>query len=333
MNPIEVLFLSQEEIAAAGLTMKAAIDIVEGAFADHGRGLFENPPKPGIHPRQDAFIHAMPAYLPRQSAAGVKWVSGYSGNPGRGLPNIIGLLVLNDVDTGRPLAIMEAGLITAVRTAAVSGVAARYLARPEAETLGIVGAGVQGRYHLLALTEVLPGLKRVMVYDTHRPTLRAYVDGFSGRLPVTIAAAESAQAVIRAADVVVTATGRLEETVYHEAWVQAGALVLPVHMFGWDPGFLTAADMLVVDDWNQFRPYIERHGRQYTPLPHPQAELGQIVIGAKPGRPAGDARILNFNLGIAIHDVAIGAYVLKRARAKNLGTCLRLLSQPTPFAL
>src|SRR5687767_1851901 len=111
-----LLYLSRADVESVGLSMAEIIDALEEMFRAKGRGEVEMPPKPGIHPLPDAFIHAMPAYLPQLGAAGLKWVSGYPQNQKRGLPYIHGLLVLNDPDTGVPLAVMDCTWITAMRT-------------------------------------------------------------------------------------------------------------------------------------------------------------------------------------------------------------------------
>ncbi len=136
----QILYLSQTDVAAVGLTMAEIIDALEAAFREKGEGRVEMPPKPGIHPGEgDNFIHAMPAYIPAMKSAGVKWVSGFPENASRGLPYITGLLILNDVETGLPLAVMDCVWITAMRTGAATAVAARYLARPESSVVGILG--------------------------------------------------------------------------------------------------------------------------------------------------------------------------------------------------
>ncbi|UCF95226.1 MAG: hypothetical protein JSW39_14100 [Desulfobacterales bacterium] len=164
MQNIELLYLSQEDVIATGMTMEASIAAVEDALREHGLGETENPPKPGIHP-QRAFIHAMPGYLPRKKAAGLKWVSSFSGNTALGIPSVMGLLILNDTQTGQPLAVMDCGWITAMRTGAVSPVAAKYLAPKDSRVVGIVGAGIQGRYNLLALHAAMPAFETVRVFD------------------------------------------------------------------------------------------------------------------------------------------------------------------------
>ena len=135
MESKSILYLSRQDVEGVGLSMKEIILALEAMFKEKGEGRYEMPPKPGIHPREEAFIHAMPAYLPNPGVAGVKWISGYPDNQKRGLPYITGLLVLNDPDTGIPTAVMDATWITAKRTGAATGVAAKYLARKDSSTL------------------------------------------------------------------------------------------------------------------------------------------------------------------------------------------------------
>ena len=102
-----LLYLSREDVEATHLPMLEVIDALETMFKEKGDGRTEMPPKPGIHPRADSFIHAMPAYIPGLQSAGIKWVSGYPGNREKGLPYISGLIILNDPDTGVPIAVMD----------------------------------------------------------------------------------------------------------------------------------------------------------------------------------------------------------------------------------
>ena len=161
-----VLYLSRKDVEIINLPMQEIIDALEAMFKEKGAGRTEMPPKPGIHTRPDAFIHAMPAYIPSLQSAGMKWVSGYPGNQRRGLPYITGLLLLNDPETGVPIAIMDCTWITAKRTGAATAVAAKYLARPDSTTVGIVACGVQGRSNLEALT-CLFKIKKVKAYDLY----------------------------------------------------------------------------------------------------------------------------------------------------------------------
>ena len=139
-----VLYLSRADVEAIGLSMPRIVEVVEECLREKAAGRVEMPPKPGIHTRPDAFIHAMPAYLRSSDAAGLKWVGGYPGNSARGLPYITGLVILNDPVSGAPQAIMDATWITAFRTGAATAVAARHLARPDSSSLAMLGCGVQG---------------------------------------------------------------------------------------------------------------------------------------------------------------------------------------------
>ena len=331
MQQVEFLYLSQKDVVEAGLTMTEVIAIAEEVLTAHGHNQFENPPKPGIHPLPGAFIHAMPGYLPRQKAAGMKWVSGFSENYPLGLPNIMGLIVLNDVNSGRPLAVMDGGYITALRTAAVSGVAAKHLAKADAKVVGIVGAGVQGRYNLLSLKAVLPGIQTVNIFDTQADILNRFVAVMAAQVPYEIRVCDSAREVIEDADVIVTATGHLEDRIYKEAWLQDDVLILPVHTRGWEQTVLKRADKFVVDDWTQFNNALGGEDGYYAPLPDLYAQLGEIVAGAKQGRTGGPERVVNINFGMAIQDVLLATRVLEKARKKGLGTMLPLIEDDIPL--
>jgi ornithine cyclodeaminase/alanine dehydrogenase len=325
MKTVEFLYLSQKDVVDVGLTMENAISIIEEVLREHGLQEFENPPKPGIHTLKGAFIHAMPGFLPRKQSAGMKWVSGYSNNFQHRLPSIMGLIILNDPHTGQPLAVMDGGYITALRTAAASGVSAKYLAVKDASVLGIVGTGVQGRFHLLSLKEVLPGIKEIKIFDTNESILSEFISQAKEHGNLNIISCASAREVIEGTDVVVTATGHLEERVYKDGWVKEGALVLPVHTRGWEKSMLDKADKFIVDDWQQFNNALGGTDGYYAPLPELYAELGQIVVGQKPGRENSTERIVNLNFGMAIHDVLMASHVLKRANARGLGMMLTLL--------
>jgi ornithine cyclodeaminase/alanine dehydrogenase-like protein (mu-crystallin family) len=325
MQKIEFLYLSREDVIKVGISMPEAIAVAEAVFREQGHRRFENPPKPGVHPQPDAFIHAMPGYLPGRQAAGLKWVSGFSGNFKQGLPNIIGLMILNDPQTGKPLAVMDCSWITQIRTGAVSAVAARYLARQDAQVVGIVGAGVQGRAHALALKEVLPQMKEIKVFDINEEIVDHFVTSMRKMLPFAVEKTESAKRAINEADVIVTATGRLSKPIFKLSWVRPGALILPVHTRGWEKDTPARVDKFVVDHWDQFRQAQEREGGYYESLPDLYAELGDIVAGTKPGRENEIECIIDHNYGMAIQDVALGKEIFQRAAERELGSVLPLM--------
>ena len=146
---MEILYLSRRNVEDLGMTMNEVLEVVDNGFRLKGLGKTEMPPKPGIHPRQNCFIHAMPAYVQEVEAAGLKWVSGFPPNTEKNLPYITGLLILNDPDTGIPIAVMDCSWITAMRTGASVGISAKYLARKESKIAGILGCGVQARTSLV----------------------------------------------------------------------------------------------------------------------------------------------------------------------------------------
>ena len=331
MKRIELLYLSQEDVISLGITMEETIPIVEDALKEHGLGETENPPKPGVHPR-NAFIHAMPGYLPRKKAAGLKWVSSFSSNVSLAIPPVMGLFILNDVQTGQPLAVMDCRWITAMRTGAASAVAAKFLAAKDPAVVGIVGAGVQGRYNLLALAAALPSIETVRVFDINSLTIEGFVSALSTVLGLKIEIGKSAKEVIEGAQIVVTATGRLDKPIFKENWVSEGALILPVHHRGWENQTLHKVDKFVTDDWRQLNQAHRDVGGFDGPLPNLHVELGEIIAGKKPGRRNEKERIIDFNYGLAIEDVAMAMEIYTRAKAQGLGTVLPLMEGELPYA-
>jgi ornithine cyclodeaminase/alanine dehydrogenase len=157
--------LSKDQVAASGVSMRDVINSLEKMFATKNEEV-QNPPKPGIYPGlPGSFIHAMPAYVPSSKAAGCKWISGYPENQSKGLNYINGLMLLNEPETGLPVAVMDATWITAMRTGAATGLSARYLARKDSRSVGLIACGVQGRVNLEALVSELPLLERVTCFD------------------------------------------------------------------------------------------------------------------------------------------------------------------------
>lgn len=324
MQPgITVRFLSFTDILQVGLTLKDAVEIVEASFNEHGLGHTQNPPKLPIHPQPDAFINAMPAFLPRKRAAGLKWVAGFPANVPKGLPTITGTIILNDAETGFPIAFMDGTYITALRTTAASVVAAKHLCNRETTTMGLVGCGVQGKYHAIAMKSVVPTLSTIKIHDQYEPAVQSFVEEIQPILPdVNIEVKSTSEKALSDTDLVVTATGKLLEAIYDGSWVKQGALVLPVHTLGWNATTPSLMDKLITDDWKQ---YLSGAGHMYKPLPEsPYAETGEIVAGLKPGRESESERIICFNKGLAIHDVLMANVVYQKAKEDNLGTILTI---------
>ncbi len=324
MTTGSILYLSRKDVEACQLPMLEIIDALDVMFKEKGRGKTEMPPKPGIHPRPDAFIHAMPAYIPSLEAAGLKWVSGYPGNQARGLPYISGLLILNDPDTGVPLAVMDCTWITAKRTGAATAVAARYLARPDSATVGIVACGVQGRSNLEALACLFP-LRRVKAYDLYPEIAERYAREMSRQLQLEIEPVRTLAEAVKGLDLVVTSGPILKHpTPQIEAgWLAPGAFASPVDFdSSWQGAALREVDRLATDDRAQLRYY--RQEGYFRDTPEPYADLGEIAAGLKPGRQSADERTMSLNLGLALDDIVTAIRVYHRARALGLGRELPL---------
>lgn len=325
MRESRLLYLSQADVAAVGLTMAEIIEVIECAFHEKGEGRTEMPPKPGIHPGGgDDFIHAMPASIPALKSAGVKWVSGFLENPKRGLPYITGLLILNDVETGLPLSVMDCVWITAKRTGAATAVAARYLARAEASIVGVLGCGVQGRSNLEALNVLFP-LKRVMAYDIDGEAGRRYADEMAARFDLEVVPVAAPREAVSGCDIVVTAGPILREPhrTIQAGWLSEGAFASLVDFDSyWHPDAMREADKFCTDDVAQLRHYQEVGYFQDIPPVH--GDLGELVTRKKPGRETPQERTMTANLGLAIDDMAVAPLLYRRAVEKGIGTWLPL---------
>lgn len=324
MSAKQLLYLSRADVEAVGVTMREIIDALEVAFREHGLGHVEMPPKPGVHSRPDAFIHAMPAYIPALHAIGMKWVSGYPANQAKGLPYISGLLILNDDDTGLPLAVMDCTWITGMRTGAATALAAKYLARPESETVGILGCGVQGRTNLEALKTLFP-VKRVMAYDKTPANAERYAAEMRDRLGVEVTVADEPRQAVSGCDMVVTAGPILHtpHATIKAGWLDAGAFASLVDFDSyWDGPAMQEADKFCTDDIPQLEYY--RSIGYFQHIPPIYASLGELVTGQKPGRQSPMERTMTCNLGLALDDMATAPIVYRRAAERGIGTWLAL---------
>ena len=322
--PGRLLYLSRADVEAVGLDLPAMIGLLERAFREKGHGRVEMPPKPGIHTRPDSFLHAMPAFIPALESAGIKWVGGYPDNYRRGLPYITGLLVLNDVETGVPYAVMDCAWITAYRTAAASALSAHYLARPDSRRLGILACGVQGRTHVEALATMFP-LARVFAYDIRREAQDRFVSEVAERFGLDVVGVEEPRHAVVNSDIVVTSGPILKRPTptIGPGWLQPGSFATAVDFDSyWTAEALAEFDRVTTDDHAQFRYY--KAAGYFARTPEPDADLGELVAGLKPGRERAEERTLAVNLGLALDDVAVAPEIFRRACEKGLGTWLPL---------
>jgi ornithine cyclodeaminase/alanine dehydrogenase len=306
-----LLHLSREEVAGLLPDIPEQLELVERAYRSLAAGRVELPPKPGVHPRKDSFVHAMPAYLRDEDVVALKWVAGYPTNKERGLPYITGLIVLNDAETGLPLAIMDGAEITAARTAAASGVCIRRFAPEGWRRAAILGCGEQGQFHAGLLRALEPDV-RIRAWDPHPERIE--------RLGEEVEAAGGWEDAVAGADVVVTAGPIVEDPSppirpehLGERW-----LALPIDFdFYVTAETVAGADLFLADDVGQFEYY--RGLGHFQGWPEPAGSVGEGL-----GDSGSPARVVCCNLGIGALDAAFANVVLELARAEGAGTELAL---------
>jgi ornithine cyclodeaminase/alanine dehydrogenase-like protein (mu-crystallin family) len=320
----KILYLSYEDVGSVHLEMAEIIQALEAMFHEKGEGRVEMPPKPGIHTMPDAFIHAMPAYIPALKSAGMKWVSGYPENEKRGLPYITGLLILNDAETGIPMAVMDCTWITAMRTGAATAVSAKYLARPESSNLGILACGVQGRSNLEALNVLFP-LKKVFAYDVHPENTKRFAEEMRQRFDLEVVEVEEPKEAVIGCDLVVTSGPILKvpHATIQAGWLEAGAFASLVDFDSyWSAEAMREADKICTDDRQQLDHY--KSVGYFQELPPVHADLGELVVGKKTGRETPEERTMAVNLGLALDDMAVAPLIYQKAIERSLGTWLPL---------
>jgi ornithine cyclodeaminase/alanine dehydrogenase len=321
----ELLYLSRADVEKVGLAMAEIIAAVEAVFREKGEGRVEMPAKIGIHPAPDDFLHAMPAYVASPQSAGIKWVGNFLKNAPKGLPTISGLLVLNDPETGLPIAVMDCTWITAKRTGAASAVAAKYLARADAEALAIIGCGVQGRSHLEAMLTQCSAIRRIAAYDRLPAQLDRYVRGMQAIHKVPVSRASNIESAVRGADIIVTATEirKRPAPVIRPEWIKPGAFCMTVDFDAqFTPEAMGSMDLLYTDDAPQMEFY--RTMGYFSATPKAQGDLGEVVTGRKPGRARPEQRTMAMHLGLAIEDMVTAIRIYEKAVAQGIGTRLPL---------
>jgi ornithine cyclodeaminase/alanine dehydrogenase len=327
MEDCKFLYLSQEDIVSLNITWQEIIESVRLALTEHGEKTVENPPKPGVHSKDNSFIHAMPSYLKQMGTLGIKWVSGYPDNHKHDLPSIGGVIVLNSAVTGQVLSIMDCRWVTAVRTAAVSALAALKLARSHAKTLGIVGAGVQGTMNTIALSKVIPTLEQCKVFDIRKESMDRFVDNAGSASVLDIVKTGSVEDAVSGCDIVVSATQKMYQPIVKFEWLKAGVLALPLESNrAWHDEALFGVDKFVIDDLEQGRLY-QRGGAFQGGIPDVYAETGEIVAGIKPGRENDSEKIMAINIGLACEDISLGTYIYEKAQEQKVGLELSLMKE------
>lgn len=321
------LYLSYDDVCKVDLNMEEVIKAVEDGFVEMGNDRTEMPPKGAIHPggaAADNYIHAMPCYIPAIKSAGVKWVAGYPGNLKKSLPYNTGILALNEVDNGLVYAVMDCRWITTKRTGAASAISAKYLARPESETIAIIACGVQGHSNLEAMSKIFK-LKKVRAFDP-MPSQMDKLVAFAKSLGLEAEACPEAEKAVRGADIIVSSGPILKQPydTVKEGWMAEGAFASLVDFdSSWSRKALAQADKWTTDNIGQYDHYKDDLG-YFQNCPPMYAELGEIVVGKKKGRESAKERNFAANLGLALDDMAVAPIIYAKAKEKGLGTWLPL---------
>lgn len=369
---ISFLYLSEPDAIAAGVTeMPACVEAMDETLRllqlgdyrmggssgnSHGAMLifpptspFPNMPVDG----PDRRFMAMPAYLGGSfDNSGVKWYGSNMENRDKGQPRSIHVFVLNDKESGAPLMIMSANLLSAYRTGAVPGVGAKYLAKPDSEVVSIIGPGVMGKTGLEAYAAVLP-IKKAQVYGRRRETSEAFAEWAAERLPdIEIVICDTLEESVRGADVIHSGvSGVVDPAIYPHVkseWLKPGAFICAVANLKLDDELLTGADTgLYIDnvgmyfDWQEEFGYPAYEtttgiiGTRFVDMIHDKLlpaekviNIGDVALGRKPGRTSDDQIIVFSVGGMPIEDVAWATEVYRKAKAKGIGVELPLWESP-----
>jgi len=313
-------YLPSAELERCLPDVETRVELASAALAALSRGDSEMPAKIGVHPRPGALLHAMPAWLKDGDLVGMKWVSAYPNNNARGVPATNALVVLNDADTGLATWIMDGSRITAVRTAAVSGVALRLLRPERIDRIAIIGAGIQARSHLEVIATIVPGAE-VVINDVHPERAAALVDAVEKEYGLAASAVDDARAAVASAQVVMTMArmGSLRQAMTPD-WLSSGTLVIAVDFATYASADLArAVRLFAVDDRDQFFAY--RAAGSFDDYPDPTTTLGDLIDNPAGAAPAGgdDRPTLVNHLGVGLADVVFADAIARHALAQGFG--------------
>jgi alanine dehydrogenase len=333
---LKTLILTDEEIRSL-LSMKEVMEVVEKAFVEKALGYVQMPPKPYLFfPKYDGDLRVMPSYLERVDVAAVKVVNSHPNNPSAySLPTVMATILLIDPRNGAPISIMGGTHITAMRTGAAGGIAAKYLARRDSRIVGLIGAGVQARTQLDALVSLYGKLEEVRVWSRSERTKEAFLSESSAlyrkgeignMVPVN-----SVRDAVQGADIIVTTTPSRTPIVSND-WISEGVHLNCIGADApgkqeLDPEILRRAK-IVVDDWEQ-----ASHGGEINvPLARGILKkedvwgtIGEVIAGLKAGRVSRNEITVFTSTGLAIQDAVTARLAYERAASKGLGRSIELV--------
>jgi len=321
----QILYLTIDDVRTVGLTDEDFINCVSEVFIQHGLDRVKMHPRIGIHPQPGAAFHATAGWVDKSGTAGLKWVSTCRDHAKPGFSRNCGIIILNDQNTGVPYALMDSFYITVKRTAATTAVSAKLLARRDAGTVAIMGAGAQGRESLKMLQFVLPKLNRAKIFDIRPEVINGYLRTMADEFRGEIISCSTIREAVEDADVLlITATCfDSKEHQIKDAWLpREGIYISPIAMVRlFERDTVSRMDKVTTDDLRQSRYFA---GTEYLPSGFPTiyGELGKIMIGLRAGRENDRENVLALNFGLALHDIHIGRKVYEVAKEKGIGTWL-----------
>ena len=371
-SKIDFLYLSEPDMIKAGVKdMKQCVEVMEDMLVTLYKGdyvmggenhnshgcmiTFPDDPKfPGMPKNaDDRRFMAMPAYLGGSSQmAGMKWYGSNVDNNKKGLPRSILMMMLNDKDTGAPLALMSANLVSAYRTGGIPGVGAKYLARKDSKIVSIIGPGVMGKTSLAAFVAVCPNLDTVKIKGRSQKSLDSFVKFVKEELPQikNIEICDSVEEAVKDSDIIsFTTTVRNDVSSFPYIsgdWIKKGALISMPSAAQFDDDFLVNNCKLVVDNrklyeaWEEEYPYptypdMQIIGTKFTDLKHEGKitdddiiDITDIIEGRKPGRQSDDDIIVYSVGGMPVEDIAWGGLIYRNAVKLGIGIKLPLWDKP-----
>ena len=324
---MKVLLLGHDEVAAL-LPMRECVTLMRDALVSLAEGRVHQPLRTIVRPPDAAgLMGLMPSYASGAGAAfGLKAICVFPGNPARGMDSHQGAVLLFGAETGELQAVVNASAVTAIRTAAVSGVATHALAREDACDLAVIGAGVQARSHVEAVSHVRR-VRRCRVASRRAERARELADELKGSYAFPVEAVESVEDALRGADLIVTATNAADAVVRRE-WVSDGAHINAVgsctpHARELDAATVAASSLFVdsvESTVNEAGDYLCALREGTVGPEHIRAELGEVLTGSKPGRTSAGEITLFKSLGLAVEDLAAAKFLYDRAKETGAGT-------------
>lgn len=354
----EILYLSQEDcIKAGGTKMEGTMRATERSFFLHGMEDYIQPGKPVVRWGDPATeettgrVMSMPCYLGGEdyktelrnrgllgpvNTTGIKFIPSRPWNPAKhGLPRATALIIILDPETLIPMCVMDGAIVSAMRTGAASGVAAKYLANPGSEVMGLVGASVQGRTQLLALKAGVPNLKVCKVFDLQKKTSENFAAEMSETVGMDIVPVDSAEEAFRDSDVISTATMAREAYVKAE-WYKQGAFHAEISFWDTPPSALKTFDRIFVDDWY----HVKHHGVDVSWRAVDEGiiseeaitgNFGEVVTERKQGRLTPEDKIFFNPIGMGIHDLSEAYRVFSNAKEQDIGQDLIYFDKPNSW--